>query len=159
MNATFLLYQIIATIITILLLHITINLFNKYLFPLLVDKKTKDLEINPKWIVPKLKENYYGFHDIDIIIVDSPLGELPRFRLSKDKKKLQLLLPEDTSTNDTEMVAQIALAGKLNLLYGEWYPDKPAYWLSILLYLLDGGDIRIDATKWENKQSDRQETN
>lgn len=151
MNVTFLLYQIIATIIVVLLLHITINLFNKYLFPLLIDKKTKDLEINPKWIVPKLKENYYGFHDIDIIIVDSPLGELPRFRLSKDKKKFQLLLPEDISTNDTEMVAQIALAGKLYLLYGEWYPDKPAYWLSILLYLLDGGDIRIDATKWENK--------
>ena len=148
----FLLYQIIAIAIMILLVYITMNLFNKYLFPLLVDKRTKDIEINPKWIVPKLKEKYYGFHDIDIIIVDSPLGELPRFRLSKNKKKLQLLLPEDISTDDFEMVAQIALVGKLKLFYGEWYPDKPAYWLSILLYLLDGGDIRIDSTKWENRQ-------
>lgn len=152
MNPMFLFYQIIAIAIMILLVYIIMNLFNKYLFPLLVDKRTKDIEINPKWIVPKLKEKYYGFHDMDIIIVDSPLGELPRFRLSKNKKKLQLLLPEDISTDDFEMVAQIALVGKLKLFYGEWHPDKPAYWLSILLYLLDGGDIRIDSTKWENRQ-------
>ena len=145
----------IMNIITALLLlvigiYVSYKLFDKLMSPWLIKKSTKQLEINPKWITEKLQNTYYGFGDLDIIIVDSPLGMTPRFELSKhSKNKIQLLISEDISTNDIEDIAQLALAGRLRIKYGVWYPDKPTYWLSILNYMLDGGDVREESTSWE----------
>jgi hypothetical protein len=126
------------------------ELFNRVIFPWIVNKRTKDIEKNPKWIVPELQEKYYGFRDIDIITVNSPLGLIPRFRVDKKQKnRLQLLIPVDTSVRDIDDIARLALAGKIRIKYGLWFPDKSAHWLAILNFMLDGGDIRIDATKWE----------
>lgn len=149
-------HNICMCISVIAILYGMYEIFNKIIFPWIVNTRTKDIEKNPKWIIPKLKETYYGFKDIDIIIVDSPLGMLPRFRLAKGtENRLQLLLPEDISVKDIDNIAQIALAGKIKIKYGLWFPDKPAHWLAILNFMLDGGDIRIEATKWEevNKTS------
>jgi hypothetical protein len=33
--------------------------------------------------------------------------------------------------------------------YGVLFQDKPIHWLSILCYMLDGGDIKQEATSWE----------
>lgn len=115
------------------------------IFPMLVDKTTKEIEKNPKWITPKLKQMYYGFSNIDIITAKSSIGALPRFRIHTDKNeesRLELLIPEDTSVNDIDKIATLALQGKLHIFYNLFFPNKPAYWLSILLYMLDGGDIK-----------------
>lgn len=109
---------------------------------------------NPKWITPKLRQNYYGFSNIDIITARSTIGALPRFRLNskeKDKERLELLISEDTPVNDIDKVATLALQGKLHVYYNLYFPDKPAYWLSILLYMLDGGDIKSESIVWESK--------
>lgn len=134
----------------IILLYVMYEFFNKVIFPWIVDVRTKDIEKNPNWIMQKLKENYYGFEDIDIVIVNSPLGMVPRFRTDKKQNnKLQLLIPEDISTEDIGDISRLALAGKIKIKYGLWYPDKPTYWLSILNYILDGGNINIEAAKFE----------
>lgn len=125
------------------------NIYKYLVRPWILDKTTRDIEKNPKWITSKLRSEYYGFLDMDIILAESKFGLLPRFRLSKDNR-LQLLLPEDVSTRDIEKVAQLALAAKIKAEYGLWYPEKSAKWLSILCYLLDGGDIKETSTKWEN---------
>ena len=112
------------------------------------------LKKNPKWITPKLRQNYYGFSNIDIITARSTIGALPRFRLNskeKDKERLELLISEDTPVNDIDKVATLALQGKLHVYYNLYFPDKPAYWLSILLYMLDGGDIKPESIVWESK--------
>jgi hypothetical protein len=131
-------------------IYLLYKLFNKVIAPWIIHKRTKEIEKNPKWITPKLQEQYYGFEDIDIIIVDSPLGMIPRFEVAKDNNRLKLLIPEDTSVKDIDDIARLALAGKLKIKYGVWYPEKTTQWLSILNYMLDGNDIKIEATKWEN---------
>lgn len=152
MILTFTLYDILVVVATIGGIYLLYELFNYIIFPWIVNTRTKDLEKNPKWIMPKLKETYYGFKDMDIITVNSPLGMLPRFRLDKtEKNRLQLLIPEDVSIQDIDGIAQLALAGKIRIKYGLWYPDKSAHWLAILNFMLDGGDIKIEATKWEEK--------
>ena len=148
----FTVYDICVICAVIILLYGMYEIFNKVIFPWIVDKKTVDVEINPKWIMNELQNKYYGFHDIDIVIVNCPLGMLPRFRMSKIyKDRIQLLIPEDTSTRDIDRIAQMALAGKIKIKYGLWFPNKPTHWLAILNYMLDGGDIKIEATKWEEK--------
>lgn len=150
MIKTFTLFNACAVIITIGIVYLMYELFNRVIFPWIVNKRTKDIEKNPKWIIPELQEKYYGFRDIDIITVDSPLGLIPRFRIDKKQKnRLQLLIPVDTSVKDIDDIARLALAGKIKIKYGLWFPDKSAHWLAILNFMLDGGDIRIDATKWE----------
>jgi hypothetical protein len=150
MIKTFTLFDVCAVIITIGIVYLMYELFNRVIFPWIVNKRTKDIEKNPKWIIPELQEKYYGFRDIDIITVDSPLGLIPRFRVDKKQKnRLQLLIPVDTSVRDIDDIARLALAGKIKIKYGLWFPDKSAHWLAILNFMLDGGDIRIDATKWE----------
>lgn len=131
----------------------------RYVMYILAEKTTKEIERNPKWITPKLKEKYYGFSDIDIITVESPIGSLPRFRLKEkknkdDEERLELLIPEDTSVNDIDEVAKLALQGKLFLYHNISISDKPAYWLSILCYMLDGGDINIKETEKDKKPID-----
>lgn len=120
--------------------------------PWLMEKCTTDIEKNPKWITDKLRSNYYGFHDVDIILANCTFGFLPRFRLSKKGDRLQLLVPEDTPTRDVEALGRAILAAKIKIKYGLWFPDKPIHWLSILCYMLDGGDIKEASTKWEDKK-------
>lgn len=127
----------------------------KYIiFPFIVEKTTQEIEKNPNWITPKLRQTYYGFSNIDIITARSSIGALPRFRIHSEKDKgdrLELLIPEDTSVNDIDKIATLALQGKVHIFYSLFFPDKSAHWLSILLYMLDGGDIKQEAVSWENK--------
>lgn len=138
--------DILAIIICIIIGFLLGKVWKYFLAPLIITKSTQDIEENPKWITPKLRERYYGFSDVDIITARSSIGTaLPRFRLKaskeKNKDRFQLLIPEDVSVNEIDDIAKIVLRGKLNLYYNLDYPDKSAHWLSILLYLLDGNDI------------------
>lgn len=146
--------SMLATIIVIVIGYILIKIWKYIIFPFVVKKTTHEIEKNPKWITPKLRQNYYGFSNIDIITARSTIGALPRFRLNskeKDKERLELLISEDTPVNDIDKVATLALQGKLHVYYNLYFPDKPAYWLSILLYMLDGGDIKSESIVWESK--------
>ena len=143
-----------ATIIVIIIGYILIKIWKYIIFPFVVKKTTHEIEKNPKWITPKLRQNYYGFSNIDIITARSTIGALPRFRLNSketDKERLELLISEDTPVNDIDKVATLALQGKLHVYYNLHFPDKPAYWLSVLLYMLDGGDIKPESIVLENK--------
>lgn len=146
--------SMLATIIVIIIGYILMKIWKYIIFPFIVKKTTHEVEKNPKWITPKLRQNYYGFSNIDIITARSTIGALPRFRLNskeKDKERLELLISEDTPVNDIDKVATLALQGKLHVYYNLYFPDKPAYWLSILLYMLDGGDIKPESIAWESK--------
>ena len=146
--------SMLATIIVIVIGYILMKIWKYIIFPFVVKKTTHEIEKNPKWITPKLRQNYYGFSNIDIITARSTIGALPRFRLNSketDKERLELLISEDTPVNDIDKVATLALQGKLHVYYNLYFPDKPAYWLSILLYMLDGGDIKPESIVWESK--------
>lgn len=147
---------IILLFVLFLIIFLT-KLWKLIIFPKIIEKTTKEVEKNPKWITPKLRTTYYGFSNIDIITANSSIGALPRFRLAPKKNKneetrLELLIPEDTSVNDIDKIAALALLGKINIFYGFMAPNKPAYWLSILLYMLDGGDIKQETISWEDKK-------
>ena len=146
--------SMLATIIVIIIGYILIKIWKYIIFPFIVKKTTHEVEKNPKWITPKLRQNYYGFSNIDIITARSTIGALPRFRLNskeEGKERLELLISEDTPVNDIDKVATLALQGKLHVYYNLYFPDKPAYWLSVLLYMLDGGNINPESIVWENK--------
>lgn len=146
--------SMLATTIVIIIGYILMKIWKYIIFPFIVKKTTHEVEKNPKWITPKLRQNYYGFSNIDIITARSTIGTLPRFRLNskeKDKERLELLISEDTPVNDIDKVATLALQGKLYVYYNLHFPDKPAYWLSVLLYMLDGGNINPESIVWENK--------
>lgn len=146
--------SMLATIMVIVIGYILIKIWKYIIFPFVVKKTTHEIEKNPKWITSKLRQNYYGFSNIDIITARSTIGALPRFRLNskeRDKERLELLISEDTPVNDIDKVATLALQGKLHVYYNLYFPDKPAYWLSILLYMLDGGDIKPESIVWESK--------
>lgn len=151
-------YQACIVLIVILVVSLFCK-YNPHFRFWIADKKTKDVEINPKWVTNELQGKYYGFHDLDIVLVNDPFDMLPRFRLKKHTNKLQLLISEDTTIRDLDDIARIALAGKIKIKYGVWYPEKSTQWLAILNYLLDGGDVKIDRTNWEdldmNKQKDK----
>lgn len=139
--------------------YVFAKLWEYIIFPFIVEKTTYEIEKNPNWITPKLKQKYYGFTDIDIITARSSIGAIPRFRLQFDKKeknkvdRIELLIPEDTSVNDIDRIAAIALAAKIRIFYGLTFTDKPASWLSILLYMLDGGKINEVTTSFEEKRT------
>ena len=61
------------------------------------------------------------------------------------------MIPNDTLTKDAEEVVRLALVGKIYIKHNLFFPDKPTHWLSILCYMLDGGDINEVATSWEKK--------
>lgn len=146
--------SMLATIIVIVIGYILIKIWKYIIFPFVVKKTTHEIEKNPKWITPKLRQNYYGFSNIDIITARSTIGALPRFRLNskeRDKERLELLISEDTPVNDIDKVATLALQGKLHVYYNLHFPDKSAHWLSVLLYMLDGGDIKPESIIWESK--------
>lgn len=136
-------------ILILLVLYVAHIIYKYFLRPWLIEKATKEIEVNPKWITSKLQKDYYGFNDIDIILADTTFGWLPRFRLIKNNR-LQLLISEDTTTKDVEEIGRVILAAKIKIKYGLWFPDKPIHWLSILCYMLDGGDIKQEETSWEN---------
>lgn len=120
------------------------DIFNKIIFPKMVRHGMKEVERNPKWIMSKLQ--YYGFDDIDIILCKSKWGMLPSFRASKNNR-LELWIDDDTSTKDVDDIGRLALSLKVKVKYGLWFPDKPIHWLSILLYMLDGGNVEMKNKK------------
>ena len=120
------------------------EIIKTFLAPLIVKKTIKEIEKNPKWLTPKLQDKYYGFSNIDIITAESSVIALPHSRLSKDKSRIEILISEDTSINDIDEVAAHALRVKIYIQYHLLTPKKPAYWLSILCYMLDRGDIRVN---------------
>lgn len=125
----------------------------EFILPFVLTKSIKVIEKNPKWITPILREQYYGFSDIDVFIVDTAFNILPCFRVSKDKKRYELLLSEDTTTNELDKIAQVALMSKIEVKYGVLINNKSPQWMSILCYMLDGGDIKTSATKWSELEN------
>lgn len=138
------------------------KLWSYIIHPFIIRKNTQEIERNPKWITPKLREKYYGFSNIDIITARSSIGGVPRFRINYNRKRkdyrLEFLIPEDTSVNEIDDIAAIALSAKLRIFYGLSITDKSAQWLSILMYMLDGGDINMSAVSFEEKRKSEQET-
>lgn len=123
--------------------------FGKYVFPFIAKKSTKIVEKNPNWITSRINDRYYGFYDVDFILVESLLEPLPKFRLSKDKHRIELLLPVDIQIRDLDEIAKLALIGKISVKYGLYFPNKPTQWLSILCYMLDGGEIKTEILPWK----------
>lgn len=130
----------------IIIFYASWEIFNRVIFPKMVTKGMKELDRNPKWITSQLQ--YYGFHDIDIILCKSKWGMLPRFRVGKNDR-LELWIDNDTSTKDVEEIGRLALLGKLKVKYGVWYEDKPIHWLSVLCYMLDGGNVTTENVEWK----------
>lgn len=130
---------VVICVIIMSALYLLWETFNHIIFPKMVYNGMKEIERNPKWITSKLC--YYGFNEIDIVLCESKWGMLPRVRAGKEK--LELWIDNDTSTKDVEDIGSLALASLLKIKYNLWYPDKPLYWQSILLYMLDGGEIEM----------------
>ena len=122
------------------------RIFDRVIFPKMVYHGMKEIERNPKWVTSQLQ--YYGFNDIDIVLCESKWGMLPRFRMGKNER-IELWVDNEMSTKEVEDIGRLALAAKIKAKYGVWFPEKPLYWLSILCYMLDGGDIRMEATSWK----------
>ena len=66
-------------------LFIIYKLFTKFAIPYIFTLKAKDGEKNPDWLISRL--NYYGFHDIDIILMksDSVFTRSPHFILKHNR--------------------------------------------------------------------------
>ena len=132
----------------ILIGYALIRLYKLVIFPKIINKTTKEFDKNPKWITDELKSKYYGFHDIDFITAENTIGALPRFRVAKDDDtRLEMLISVDTTTREVEQIGQVALVGKIKIKYGLFFPDKPIYWLSILCFMLDGGEVEVKDKK------------
>ena len=157
MSSNDILKMIVVVILIIIGVKLIRRIFDYILSPIIIKKTTKEIEKNPTWITSRIKDQYYGFSNIDIIVAESSIDALPRFRLVRnknDEKRLEFLIPSDTSIRDLDQIATLALRAKLHIFYDIFIPDKPAYWLSILCYMLDGGDIQQI-----EKEEKRQETN
>ena len=145
--------ELACILLSCLVVYIIIKLFNNFVISFVVSfvvkRKTTVIEKNPKWITSRIQEKYYGFNDIDFILAECPLGGLPKFNISKDKERIELWIPNDILIRDLESLAKIALLGKIKIRYGVYFPEKPIYWLSILCYMLDGGDIKQESVTWE----------
>lgn len=142
-------------------LYIIYKIVVHFIYPKIIDFTTKETERNPQWLTGYLRSNYYGFEDIDFIVCECPVCHVPRFRVPKDANRLELFVPDDFSNWDREKVAKIALMGKIKIRHGlDTSMDKPLYWLSILCYMLEGGDINISETSWgENRDSEKRQEN
>lgn len=136
--------------ISVVMCIIAFNLCRKVIMPAFIRKTRVEIERNPKWLTPKLRNQYYGFGDIDIILADSPYGDVTDFQFKKDH--FELVISNDVTLRDVESIARFALLYKLSIKYNlriSSYIDKPAYWLSILCYLLDGRDVNPEGIRWE----------
>ena len=135
--------EVIALLFVIFIVYIATRAFKLFVRPAILDMDTKEIERNPKWIVDKVKGVYYGFHDIDFILAESNIfSSLPRFKISKTDR-YELWLPSDISIKDVDEIVRLALVGKIQAKYGLIFRDKSLNWLSILCYMLDGGDINM----------------
>lgn len=144
--------EIYAIAFIILILYVSSRIYKKFIFPRLIEYDTKEIERNPKWIMKNIKSNYYGFHDVDIILAETKLFcSLPRFRITKNDR-YELWVSNDTTTREVDDILRLALVGKIYIKHNLFFPDKPIHWLSILCYMLDGGDINECATKFEEKK-------
>lgn len=143
--------DIIYFVAFIIICYASWDIFNRVIFPRIVLNGMKEVEKNPKWITSKLY-NYYGFSDIDIILCESKWGMLPRFRTGKNNR-LELLIDPETSVDEVEDIGRLALAGKIKTKYGVWVNDKPLHWMSILCYMLDGGDVNIETISKEEAET------
>ena len=144
----------LTVIFFIMVFYASVYTITHNIIPFMVKKGMKEIEKNPKWITSNIHDQYYGFHDIDIILTESKYNSLPYVRVTKSPRRMELLISNDTSIKDVDIIAKQALSAKIKLKYGLYYPDKPAYWLAILCYMLDGGDIKQEATKWEKVEKD-----
>ena len=145
--------EVIALLFVIFIVYIATRIFKWFVLPVILDMDTKEIERNPKWIVDKVKGVYYGFHDIDFILAESNIfSSLPRFKISKTDR-YELWLPSDISIKDVDEIVRLALVGKIQAKYGLIFRDKSLNWLSILCYMLDGGDIREDKVAFENTKN------
>lgn len=150
--------EVIALLFVIFIVYIATRVFKLFVRPAILDMDTKEIERNPKWIVDKVKGVYYGFHDIDFILAESNIfSSLPRFKISKTDR-YELWLPSDISIRDVDEIVRLALVGKIQVKYGLIFRDKSLNWLSILCYMLDGGDIREDKVAFEDTKKLEQET-
>lgn len=145
--------EVIALLFVIFIVYIATRVFKWFVLPVILDMDTKEIERNPKWIVDKVKGVCYGFHDIDFILAESNIfSSLPRFKISKTDR-YELWLPSDISIRDVDEIVRLALVGKIQAKYGLIFRDKSLNWLSILCYMLDGGDIREDKVAFENTKN------
>ena len=150
--------EVYIIILCIWLGMLCIDLYIKIIRPFLIKKTTKELEKNPKWLMSELRSQYYGLDDIDVILTENKrFLILPRIRLTKDKKRLELLIPADMiTTKDIDNVAKLLLISKISIKVspqvGILYANKPTYWLSILDYMLDGGEVNQSAVSWKEKE-------
>ena len=150
--------EVYIIILCIWLGMLCIDLYIKIIRPFLIKKTTKELEKNPKWLMSELRSQYYGLDDIDVILTENKrFLILPRIRLTKDKKRLELLIPADMiTTKDIDNVAKLLLISKISIKVspqvGMLYANKPTYWLSILDYMLDGGEVNQSAVSWKEKE-------
>ena len=145
--------EVIALLFVIFIVYIATRAFKLFVRPAILDMDTKEIERNPKWIVDKVKGVYYGFHDIDFILAESNIfSSLPRFKISKTDR-YELWLPSDISIKDVDEIVRLALVGKIQAKYGLIFRDKSLNWLSILCYMLDGGDIREDKVAFEDTKN------
>ena len=142
--------EIAAFILASITTYALYQLWKYWIYPAILDAKTKDLETNPKWITDILYK-YYGFHDIDFVVVDNPIYDSPRFQVSA-KERLTFLVPKEITSDQVEEIGRVALIGKLNIKHQLLYTDKPILWLSILCYLLDGHDISMADASFEVKK-------
>ena len=135
-----------------------IDLYINIIRPFLIKKTTKELEKNPKWLMSKLISQYYGLNDIDIILVENQkFNIMPRLEFNKREHRFKFLIPNDmATTEDVDIIAKLLLISKLSVKIGPQigilYSNKPTYWLSILNYMLDGGNINPSNINWEQKE-------
>lgn len=132
--------QILLSLIIACVIYTMYKIFDHIIFPKMIYNGMKETDRNPKWIMSKLSQ-YYGFNEVDIVLCTSKWGMLPCMR--EGKEKLELWIDEDTPTSDVNDIGIMALAGVLKMKYGILDLDKPIYWQSILLYMLDGGEIEM----------------
>lgn len=110
------------------------------------------LEKNPKWLLPELRSQYYGFHDIVIYVVKNTYISSINLHYHTALKCLEVFIPEyEAVPRDIDDIAKFILAGKIFLQHKIRITDKPVYWLSILCYMLDGGEVRQSQVQWEKK--------
>lgn len=149
--------RIIVAILVVIYLRATFYVWKRWVRPMMETFKMKEVDRNPKWVMRQLV-SYYGFEDIDFVLFDSGVVCSPRLKTNKTRDRLELWLPCDTLTKDVPELGRIALACKLHVRYGVWYPDKPIYWLSVLLFMLDGGEIRMEDRPKPTEKELKQET-
>ena len=87
-----------------------------------------------------------------ILAENNIFSSLPRFKITR-ANRYELWLPSDVSIRDVDEIVRLALVGKIKIKYGLDFDNKSLHWLSILCYMLDGGDIREDKVAFEDTKN------